>query len=213
MSLSTETRTRIEALRDRYPQSRSAVLPSLWALQEEVGYLSTDGMVEVARLLDLTPSEVQAVSSFYSMYFDKPSGRHHAIVCVNVSCALRGADDIVAHLEEKLGCRSGETTKDGELTWEQTVECLGACGGAPAMQLDHHFHEDLTIESVDRILDAVRGTAPDHGGAVGAPGTRPHAPASTTPPATTAEGPPADAPAKKRRTSRSKRPQVSDTDL
>ena len=189
MALTTETRTRIEELRDRYPEKRSAVLPSLWAVQDEVGYLSTEGMVEVARLLDLTPSEVQAVSSFYSMYFDKPSGRHHAIVCVNVSCALRGADDIVAHLEETLGCRSGETTQDGELTWEQTVECLGACGGAPAMQLDHHFHENLTVESVDRILDSVRATAP------------------------TAEGPLAAAPAKKRRTSRSKRSQVSDTDL
>ena len=209
MSLSTETRARIESLRAQYPQPRSAVLPALWAVQDEIGHLSTEGMVEVAGLLGLTPSEVQAVSTFYSMYFDKPTGRHHAIVCINVSCALRGADEIVTHLEERLGCRSGETTADGEITWEQTVECLGACGGAPAMQLDHHFHENLTPEGVDRILDSLRGTAPAHAAPAGA--SREAAPAPSA--GTTAEGPPPEAPPKKRRTARSKRPQVSDTDL
>ncbi len=156
MSLSTTTRAEIEKARDRYPQARSAILPALWAVQHEVGHLTPDAMREVATLLHVTPSEVEAVSTFYSMYFQKPHGRHEVIVCINVSCALRGADDIVAHLERSLGCASGETTADGEFTWSSTVECLGACGGAPAMQLDHRFVENLTPDSVDATLSAAR---------------------------------------------------------
>ena len=157
MSLSAETVSEIERLRDLYPRPRSAVLPSLWAVQHEQGYITPDGMEEVARVLGLAPSEVQAVSTFYSMYFDKPEGKHHAIVCENVSCALRGSDDIVSHIEKTLGCASGETTADGSITWERTVECLGACGGAPAMQVDHHFHENLTPAKVDEVFATLRG--------------------------------------------------------
>ena len=167
--LTRETRAEIERQRDRYPQARSAVLPSLWALQREAGYLTPEGMEEVARLLRLAPSEVEAVASFYSMYLDRPAGRHHVLVCVNVSCALRGAEEIVAHLESRLGCPSGGTTADGDVTWERTVECLGACGGAPAMQVDHHFQENLTPERVDAILDGVRGAPAAEGHAA-----RPH---------------------------------------
>ena len=154
--LSAATRAEVERHRDRYPQARSAVLPSLWALQNQIGHLSPEGMREVSEILGLAPSEVEAVASFYAMYLDRPGGRHHVLVCVNVSCALRGADDIVAHLERRLGCPSGGTSADGEFTWEHTVECLGACGGAPAMQVDHHFHENLTPERVDAVLEAVR---------------------------------------------------------
>lgn len=160
--LSAATRAEVERQRDRYPQPRSAVLPSLWALQEQIGYLSPEGMREVGEVLGLVPSEVEAVASFYAMYFDRPGGRHHLLVCVNVSCALRGADDIVAHLDRRLGRASGGTTADGEFTWEATVECLGACGGAPSMQVDHHFHENLTPERVDAILDGVRGSPAGH---------------------------------------------------
>ena len=156
MSLSSETRTAIAKQRDRYPQARSAILPALWAVQQEVGHLTPDAMSEVASLLQVAPSEVEAVSTFYSMYFQKPHGKHEVLVCINVSCALRGADDVVSHLERSLGCASGETTADGEFTWSSTVECLGACGGAPAMQVDHHFHENLTPEGVDDVLARVR---------------------------------------------------------
>jgi NADH-quinone oxidoreductase subunit E len=156
MTLSAVTRAEIETARDRYPHPRSAILPALWAAQHEVGYLSPDAMAEVATMLRVTPSEVEAVSTFYSMYFQKPHGRHEVLVCINVSCALRGADDIVAHLEHSLGCPSGSTTQDGEFTWSSTVECLGACGGAPAMQLDHRFVENLTPSSVDKALAAAR---------------------------------------------------------
>ena len=156
MTLREETRTAIERARDRYPLARSAILPALWAVQHEQGQITPDAMTEVAAILRVTPSEVEAVSTFYSMYFQHPHGRHEVIVCINVSCALRGADDIVGHLERSLGCASGETTADGAFTWSSTVECLGGCGGAPTMQVDHHFEENLTPDRVDEILGALR---------------------------------------------------------
>ena len=116
-------------------------------------------MREVAGILQVTPSEVEAVSTFYSMYFQHPHGRHEVIVCINVSCALRGAEEIVDHLERTLGCASGETTADGAFTWSSTVECLGGCGGAPTMQVDHHFQENLTPDRVDAILAALRSAS------------------------------------------------------
>lgn len=159
--LGAASRKEIERARDRYPSARSAILPSLWAVQHELGQLTAEGMAEVAELLGLTASEVEAVATFYSMYFQHPHGRHEVLVCINVSCALRGADGIVAHLERSLGCPSGGTTADGEFTWASTVECLGACGGAPAMQLDHGFQENLTPAHVDAILAGVRGRPAD----------------------------------------------------
>ena len=146
------TRTAIEQARDRYPLPRSAILPALWAVQHELGQITPEAMGEVAGILQVAPSEVEAVSTFYSMYFQHPHGRHEVIVCINVSCALRGADEIVDHLERSLGCASGETTADGEFTWSSTVECLGGCGGAPTMQVDHHFVENLTPDRVDAVL-------------------------------------------------------------
>jgi NADH-quinone oxidoreductase subunit E len=193
--LAEATRREITALRDRYPHPRSAILPCLWAVQNEQGYLSAEGMTEVAEILALAPSEVQAVSTFYSMYFVRPSGEHHVLICVNVSCGLRGADEIVGHVERRLACPSGGTTADGKFTWESTVECLGACGGAPSMQVDHHFHENLTPEGVDAILERMRSQPGPHvqgGVAAGAPAGGPHPPTAETPLAATAEGPPSD---------------------
>jgi NADH-quinone oxidoreductase subunit E len=191
LPLATATRNEIAALRDRYPHPRSAILPCLWAVQNELGHLTVAGMAEVAEILHLAPSEVQAVSTFYSMYFQKPAGDHHVLICINVSCALRGADEIVGHVERRLGCPSGGTTADGKFTWESTVECLGACGGAPAMQVDHHFHEDLTSERVDGILERLRGQRGARRRGAAAPPSGPHPPTAETPPVATAEGPPA----------------------
>ncbi len=156
MTLAAATRTVIEQARDRYPRPRSAILPALWAVQHELGEITPDAMGEVAGILKVAPSEVEAVSTFYSMYFQHPHGRHEVIVCINVSCALRGAEEIVDHLQTSLGCASGETTADGEFTWSSTVECLGGCGGAPTMQVDHHFVENLTPDRVDAVLEGVR---------------------------------------------------------
>jgi NADH-quinone oxidoreductase subunit E len=183
--LAEATRREITALRDRYPHPRSAILPCLWAVQNEQGYLSAEGMSEVAEILALAPSEVQAVSTFYSMYFARPSGEHHVLICINVSCALRGADEIVNHMERRLACPSGGTTADGKFTWESTVECLGGCGGAPAMQVDHHFHENLTPERVDGILERVRSQPSPHaraGAGALAPTSGAHPPTPETPP-------------------------------
>ncbi|MFZ0178650.1 MAG: NAD(P)H-dependent oxidoreductase subunit E [Candidatus Dormiibacterota bacterium] len=159
MTLQAETRMVIERARDRYPLARSAILPALWAVQHERGLITPDAMTEIAGILQVAPSEVEAVSTFYSMYFQHPHGRHEVIVCINVSCALRGAEGIVDHLERTLGCASGETTADGAFTWSSTVECLGGCGGAPTMQVDHHFEENLTPDRVDLVLGALRSAS------------------------------------------------------
>jgi NADH-quinone oxidoreductase subunit E len=160
VTLSATTRSRIESQRERYPHPRSAILPCLWAVQNELGWLPPASMAEVAELLGVAPSEVQAVATFYSMYFTRPQGQHHVVVCINAPCALRGADDIVAYLERKLGCPSGGTTADGKFTWQSTIECLGGCGYAPMMQVDHHFHENLTPDKIDAVLERVA----DYGG-------------------------------------------------
>ena len=197
MTLLAATRTVIEQARDRYPRPRSAILPALWAVQHELGEITPEAMSEVAGILKVAPSEVEAVSTFYSMYFQHPHGRHEVIVCINVSCALRGAVEIVDHLETSLGCASGETTADGEFTWSSTVECLGGCGGAPTMQVDHHFVENLTPDRVDAVLGALRsgptsGSGHDAGSVVAgtpprrAPGGAPARPPAT-PPAARAE--------------------------
>ena len=157
MTLQTETRSAIERARDRYPVARSAILPALWAVQHEQGLITPDAMTEIAGILQVTPSEVEAVSTFYSMYFQRPHGRHEVIVCINVSCALRGAEEIVDHLERSLGCASGETTADGAFTWSSTVECLGGCGGAPTMQVDHHFEENFLGGTFDDDVRIGRG--------------------------------------------------------
>ncbi|MFZ2034312.1 MAG: NADH-quinone oxidoreductase subunit NuoE [Candidatus Dormiibacterota bacterium] len=172
MTLQADTRSAIERARDRYPLARSAILPALWAVQHEQGLITPDAMTDIAGILQVTPSEVEAVSTFYSMYFQRPHGRHEVIVCINVSCALRGADEIVDHLERSLACKSGETTADGEFTWSSTVECLGGCGGAPTMQVDHHFEEHLTPERVDAVLGALRQSAPAGGVAGSSAGRR-----------------------------------------
>ncbi len=188
--MQAQTRTVIEQARDRYPRPRSAILPSLWAVQHELGEITPEAMGEVAGILNVAPSEVEAVSTFYSMYFQHPHGRHEVIVCINVSCALRGAEEIVEHLERSLGCASGETTADGEFTWSSTVECLGGCGGAPTMQLDHHFQENLTPERVDEVLSAVRRGSTDGAGhnagpvVAGTPPRRAPGGAPARPPAT-----------------------------
>ena len=199
MTLQAETRAQIERARDRYPHARSAILPALWAVQHELGQITPEAMTEVAGMLRVPSSEVEAVSTFYSMYFQRPHGRHEVIVCINVSCALRGADAIVEHLEQSLGCPSGETTADGEFTWSSTVECLGGCGNAPTMQLDHQFVENLTPDRVDEVLGALRGAGPV---VAGTPPRRSRGGASGLPPATppaasdaVAEPPPDKSPA------------------
>ena len=157
-TLNGHTREEIDHWRAKYPEERrrSAVLAALRAVQHQnQGYITSELMDAVAVYLDLPPIFVYEAASFYSMYETDEVGRHSISVCTNISCMLRGADDIVAHIEQKYGIKPGESTADGRLFLKQEEECLAACCGAPMMMVDHIYHESLTPEKVDEILDAL----------------------------------------------------------
>lgn len=157
----------IQELRGRYPDSRSAILPALWILQHREGILTAEGMRDVARALELPPGPVEAVASFYSMFFFKPHGKYIVEVCTSMSCLMMGAGPVLRRFEERLGARAGATSDDGVCTLLE-VECLGACGGAPAAQLNHRFIENLTPEKVDGLVEDMRaGRLPQHPFATG----------------------------------------------
>jgi NADH-quinone oxidoreductase subunit E len=156
MAIGKQTLTKIQDVASRYPSKRSAIIPALWAVQHEHGYVDEAAMGEIAKALELPPSLIEATASFYSMFLTRPEGRHDVVICVNAPCMLRGADEMTAYLERALGVRDGQTTSDGAITWHSTIECLGACGGAPMMQVDHHFEENLTPERIDAIIDTLR---------------------------------------------------------
>ncbi|MCW8398904.1 NADH-quinone oxidoreductase subunit NuoE [Legionella sp. PATHC038] len=138
----------------KYPQDQkqSAVMSALRIVQEEHGHLSTELMDAVADYLDMPPIAVYEVASFYTMYELKQVGRHSINVCTNISCMLRDSAAVVEHLEKKLGIKLGQTTDDGRFTL-RSVECLGACVNAPMMQVDKDYHENLTPESIDKVLE------------------------------------------------------------
>jgi NADH-quinone oxidoreductase subunit E len=157
--LSGHTREEIDHWVAKFPpgRQRSAVLSALRAAQEQNhGFLTPELMDEVAAYLQLPPIQVYEVASFYSMFQTQPCGRHHVSVCTNISCMLRGGEDIQAHVERKLGIRCGQSTPDGRIFLKREEECLAACTGAPMMMVDHVYYENLTPESVDQILDALK---------------------------------------------------------
>lgn len=156
MPLGKPTVEHIKDLAQRYPSRQSAIIPALWAVQHEQGYVTREAMAEIAQHLGLPASLIEATASFYSMFLTKPEGRHEVVICVNAPCMLRGADEMADYLQRALGVRDGETTSDGAITWHSTIECLGACGGAPMMQVDHHFEENLTQERIDTIIERLR---------------------------------------------------------
>ena len=156
--LSDNVREEIDRWTARFPEGkqRSAVISALHAVQDENGgYLTAELMNAVAEYLSLPTIHVYEVATFYSMFQTKPVGRHNVAICTNVSCMLRGADDIVQHVEAKLGVKLGESTEDGRIYLKQEEECLAACCGAPMMMVDHKYHEDLSKKKVDEILDAL----------------------------------------------------------
>ncbi len=150
-----ETQKKFETLVKRYPSRRSALVPLLMFAQDAKGYLTREIVDFVARYLHLTPIEVEEVISFYSMLTKKPRGRYHFQVCTNISCVLKGADKIWERLKEKTGLKPGEVSADGMLSIEE-VECIGACSWAPAAQVNYDFHENLTPEKMDRVLEGYR---------------------------------------------------------
>jgi NADH-quinone oxidoreductase subunit E len=154
--LSAHAREEIDHWVARFPEGcqRSAVISALRVVQHENdGFLTPALMDAVAAYLDLPRVQVYEVATFYSMFETTPVGRHHVSVCTNVSCMLRGGDEILAHLEHKLGIRVGESTPDGRIFLKREEECLAACCGAPMMMVDHVYHEHLTPEIVDRIIE------------------------------------------------------------
>ena len=158
-SLSAHAREVIDSWVAKYPPERkqSAVLAALTEVQHEnQGYLTTDLMDAVADYLEMPRIAVYEVASFYSMYETEPCGRNNVAVCTNISCMLRGSDEIVEHIEQKLGIKLGESTADGRIFLKREEECLAACCGAPMMQVNHVYHENLTIERVDEILDQLK---------------------------------------------------------
>lgn len=154
MTLPHDLRAECERLASRYPQPRSAVIPCLWAVQEREGWISAERLADIGSVLGMEASEVESVATFYSMFALEPRGEHFLLVCTNVSCALAGADRVADHLERRLG-PSGSTSADNTLTWEKTVECLGGCGQAPCVQLDHRFLPPMSPEGIDGVLDSL----------------------------------------------------------
>jgi NADH-quinone oxidoreductase subunit E len=156
VQLSAHVREEIDRWVAKFPpdRKRSAVISALHSVQHENnGSLTTDLMDAVAAYLGLAPIHVYEVATFYSMFETKPVGRHHISVCTNISCMLRGSQEVVDHVEKKLGIKTGESTPDGRIYLKREEECLAACTGAPMMMVDHVFHENLTPENIDKILD------------------------------------------------------------
>jgi NADH-quinone oxidoreductase subunit E len=152
MRFSEEFETRFTEMLSHYPTKRSALVPTLLYAQDEIGSLSDEVIAELAGRLDLTELEVRNVISYYSMLTTKPRGKYNVQVCTNIACMLRGGEEILHHCKKKLGIGHKGTTEDGLFSLEE-VECIGACSWAPAVQVNYDFHENLTIEKTDKVLD------------------------------------------------------------
>ena len=159
MNLTEAIRQEITGYFPHYPDKRSAILPALHIVQRAQGHVSEAAMRDVAAMLDLTPVQVYDVVTFYKMLRLRPSGRYLIQVCHSLSCALRGAEQLVHHLEERLGIKTGQTTPDGLFTLT-TVECLASCGTAPACQLNDDYHENLTTAGLDTLIERCRAPHP-----------------------------------------------------
>jgi NADH-quinone oxidoreductase subunit E len=155
MKFSAEFEQRFTEMLTHYPSKRSVLVPTLLYAQDEVGYLSDEAIAEIAQRLELKELDVRNVISYYSMLTTKPRGKYNVQICTNIACILRGADELSHHCQDKLGIRHKQTTPDGQFSLEE-VECIGACSWAPAMQVNYDFHENLTAEKIDTILDGYK---------------------------------------------------------
>jgi NADH-quinone oxidoreductase subunit E len=156
MKFSEEFEKRFAEMMTHYPTKRSVLVPTLLYAQDEIGYLSDEAIAEIAKRVELTELEVRNVISYYSMLRTKPAGKYNVQVCTNVSCLLRGGEELLEHCREHLGVtRNKEVTKDGLFSVEE-VECIGACSWAPAIQVNYDFHENLTDEKLDEVLATYR---------------------------------------------------------
>ena len=148
-------RKEIEKYKKRFPKKRqrSAIIAALHVVQHENnGFLTAELMSNVADYLNLPAIQVYEVATFYSMFQTQPVGRHNIAICTNISCMLNGAEEIVSHVQTNLGIKLGESTEDGRIYLKKEEECLAACCGAPMMMVDHEYHENLTLDKIDKIL-------------------------------------------------------------
>ena len=153
--LSNHVRKEIEKYKKRFPKKRqrSAIIAALHVVQHENnGFLTAELMSNVADYLNLPAIQVYEVATFYSMFQTQPVGRHNIAICTNISCMLNGAEEIVSHVQTNLSIKLGESTEDGRIYLKKEEECLAACCGAPMMMVDHEYHENLTLDKVDKIL-------------------------------------------------------------
>ena len=155
MKFSAQFETRFAEMLTHYPTKRSVLVPTLLYAQDEVGFLSDEVIAELASRLELTELDVRNVISYYSMLTTKPRGKYNVQVCTNIACLLRGGEELLEHCEKKLGIRHKGTTADGLFSLEE-VECIGACSWAPAVQVNYDFHENLTPEKMDGVLEQYR---------------------------------------------------------
>jgi len=155
MRFSEQFESRFSEMLTHYPTKRSVLVPTLLYAQDEVGFLSDEVIGEIAGRLDLTELDVRNVISYYSMLTCKPRGKFNVQVCTNIACLLRGGEELMEHCENKLGVRHKGTTPDGMFSLEE-VECIGACSWAPAVQVNYDFHENLTPEKMDKVLEDYR---------------------------------------------------------
>ena len=153
--LSADREQTLTEILTRYPTKMAACIPLLHLCQEQNGWVSDEVVTFVSNRLDLPPAHVQGVVTFYTLFNQHPVGRHQVWVCRTLPCALRGSGSILNHCEKKLGIKPGETTADGAITL-RTAECLASCGTAPMMQVDKEYHENLSTEKVDEILEKLR---------------------------------------------------------
>jgi NADH-quinone oxidoreductase subunit E len=145
-----------EKLAALYPQREAIIMPLLHEIQEEFGYISKEAKEEVASLVGVSLSRVHEVVSFYTMYHDKPVGKHVFTVCTNLTCGLRGGQSLCKYLSEKLGIQPGETTSDGKFTLIRTNECLADCDHPPMMQVNERYHSSLNREKIDQLLEKLK---------------------------------------------------------
>jgi NADH-quinone oxidoreductase subunit E len=145
---------RLKEIKSRYPDPKAASLPALWLAQRRHGWISHDVCTVIAEELGVSPSHILGVATFYTMFNKKPVGKYLIQVCATLSCSLMGAEHVYDYISKKLGINNGETTADGKFTLMK-VECLASCGTAPMMQINDDYHESLTEEKVDQILDSL----------------------------------------------------------
>lgn len=150
-----ENLKKLEALKKQYPTSRALTLPALWLAQEQFGWLSEDTMKYVAEQISVPFNHVYSVASFYTMYNKKPVGKFHIQVCTNISCQLLDSEKMVEFICTKLGVKKNEITSDGKYSVSE-VECLGSCGTAPVLQINDDYHEKLTAENIDLIIENLK---------------------------------------------------------